>query len=337
MLRCIDWHGLQAVEFGKGDYEALLIPGFGANLVRLANVRLGVEILRTPAADEIETFKGRPHVFGLPVLFPPNRIADGTFTFGGRTYHLPITQVKEHHYHHGILKSQPFAVSKAWETDEEVFLECRYYSNAGNDAIFRDFPHEFKCKISFRLTADGLEQEVFFANRSRETMPIGVGFHTPMRIPFADGGAEDYVLRMAVGEQVELNGRNIPTGRTFALPENFARLRSEGLRVTECDPIEAAFTVREIDVDGRPSAECWSRTSGRGYGPSTKPTNRPSTGRSGTTAGMYPTAAPSRSRGGPMPPTPLIRPNMASGPSNPAASGGCASVCGPGSRCEPVW
>ena len=89
MLRCIDWHGLQAVEFGKGDYEALLIPGFGANLVRLANVRLGVEILRTPAADEIETFKGRPHVFGLPVLFPPNRIADGTFTFGGRTYHLP--------------------------------------------------------------------------------------------------------------------------------------------------------------------------------------------------------------------------------------------------------
>ena len=34
-------------------------------------------------------------------------------------------------------------------------------------------------------------------------MPIGVGFHTPMRIPFADGGAEDYVLRMAVGEQVE--------------------------------------------------------------------------------------------------------------------------------------
>ena len=85
MLRCIDWHGLQAVEFGKGDYEALLIPGFGANLVRLANVRLGVEILRTPAADEIETFKGRPHVFGLPVLFPPNRIADGTFTFGGRT------------------------------------------------------------------------------------------------------------------------------------------------------------------------------------------------------------------------------------------------------------
>ena len=50
-------------------------------------------------------------------------------------------------------------------------MECRYYSNAGNDAIFRDFPHEFKCKITFRLTAQGLEQEVMFANRSAEPMP----------------------------------------------------------------------------------------------------------------------------------------------------------------------
>lgn len=26
MLRSIDWHGLQAVEFIKGDYTALLVP-----------------------------------------------------------------------------------------------------------------------------------------------------------------------------------------------------------------------------------------------------------------------------------------------------------------------
>lgn len=173
MLRSTDWHGMQAVEFSKGDYTALLIPGMGANLIRLTNTRLGAEILRAPADDEVETFKGRPHVFGLPILFPPNRIEDGRYTFGGRTYRFPITNAKEHHYHHGILKSQPFAVSKAWETGEEVLVECRYYSNAGNDAIFRDFPHEFKCKITFRLTTQGLEQEVMFANRSAESMPVG--------------------------------------------------------------------------------------------------------------------------------------------------------------------
>lgn len=252
MIRCIDWNGLQAVEFAKGDYTALLVPSMGANLVRLANTRLGVEILRTPAADEIETFKGRPQVFGLPVLFPPNRIADGRYTFEGRTYQYPITIEKEHNYHHGILKSQPFAVSKALENDDEVLIECRYYANAGNDAIYRNFPHAFKCKITFRLSNEGLVQEIMFANRSTERMPVGVGFHTPMRIPFAGGTDADYVMRVAVGEQVELSARNLPTGRRLPLTEQFAKLREGGLRVTGCDPIEAGFTLREIEVDGKP-------------------------------------------------------------------------------------
>lgn len=252
MLRTIDYHGLRAVEFSKGDYTALLIPGMGANLVRLANTRLGVEILRTPAADEIETFRNRPQVFGLPVLFPPNRIADGCYTFDGRTYRYPITRAAEHNYHHGILKSQPFVVSKAWERDEEVLLECRYYSNAGNDAVFRDFPHEFKCKVVYRLSAEGLEQEVMFANRSALPMPVGVGCHTALRIPFAGGEAGDYVMRAAVGEEVELNERSLPTERKLPLSPRFAKLRDGGLQVTGCEPIEASFTVREIDVDGMP-------------------------------------------------------------------------------------
>lgn len=252
MLHRMEWNGLEAVEFSKGDYRALLIPGVGANLVRLANTRLGVEILRTPAADEIETFRSRPQIFGLPLLFPPNRIADGRYTYGGRTYQYPITIEKEHNYHHGILKGLPFVVSKARETDDEVLVECRYYSNAGSDAVFRNFPHEFKCKVIYRLTVEGLEQEVTFTNRSDAPMPVGVGFHTPMRIPFAGGSDADYTMRVAVGEQVELDERNLPTGRKLPLTEQFARLREGGLRVTGCDAIEAGFTLREIDVDGRP-------------------------------------------------------------------------------------
>ena len=138
MIRCVDYHGLQAVEFSKGGYTALLVPGMGANLIRLADTRRGVEVLHTPAEAEIETFLRRPQVFGLPILFPPNRIADGRYTFEGRTYQYPITIEKEHNYHHGILKSQPFQVSKAVETDDEVLVECRYYANAGSDAIFRE-------------------------------------------------------------------------------------------------------------------------------------------------------------------------------------------------------
>lgn len=252
MIRTTDYYGLRAVEFSKGDYTALLVPEVGANLIRLANTRLGVEMLRTPAVSEIGTFRERPHLFGLPVLFPPNRIADGSYTFGGHTYRFPITIPGQHNYHHGILKSQPFVVSKAHEDEHEVLIECRFYSNAANDPIFKDFPHQFKCKIIFRLSNDGLHHEIMFGNKGAEPMPVGVGFHTPLRIPFADGAAQDYVMRLAAGEAYELDERGLPTGRMMPLTGRFSRLREGGLQVTECDPIEAAFSVREIDVDGNP-------------------------------------------------------------------------------------
>jgi len=252
MLRSTDFLGFRAVEFAKGDYTALVVPGVGASLVRLAQTRLGAELLHTPAAGEAELFRRRPQLFGTPLLFPPNRIEDGCYAFEGRTYRFPITIEREHNYHHGMLKGEPFVVSKAWENAEEVLVECRYYSNAGNDAVFRHFPHEFKCKVVYRLTAGGLEQEVMFGNKSRSRMPVGVGFHTPLMAPFAGGTPADYAMRAAVGEQVELNGRNLPTGRLLPLSPLFAKLRGEGLQTTGCAPIEAGFTVREIEVDGRP-------------------------------------------------------------------------------------
>ena len=252
MIRSCEWHGTQAVEFTKRDYTALLVPSVGANLVRLAHTRLGVEVLRTPSEREHDEFLRRPHVYGVPILFPPNRIADGRFRFDGREYRFPITRPEENNYHHGILKSQSFAVSKAVETPDEVLIETRCYSNAASDAIYRDFPHAFKCKITYRLSAEGLEQEVVFFNRSETRMPLGVGFHTPLTIPFAGGIDADYVMRLAVGEEVELDGRNLPTGRRLPLSEQFSKLRREGLQVTGCGPIEAGFTLREIDVDGKP-------------------------------------------------------------------------------------
>ena len=45
----------------KRDYTALLVPSVGgANLVRLAHTRLGVEVLRTPSEREHDEFLRRP-------------------------------------------------------------------------------------------------------------------------------------------------------------------------------------------------------------------------------------------------------------------------------------
>ncbi len=252
MIRRIDWYGMDAVEFAKGDYAALLIPSMGANLVRLANTRLGIEILRTPKADEVENFKVRPHVYGLPLLLPPNRIAGAHFEFEGREYRFPVTIPAEGAFHHGIIKSQPFAVSKAIETDDEVLIEARYYSNAANDAVFRHLPHEFKCKMIFRLSAAGLEHTVVFFNRSKTAMPIGVGYHTPLNVPFMAGSeSDDYRLTLSAGKRWLLDDRNLPGEMLTPLEGEFEHLRDEGIVPVGHGAISAAFTMSPIDVAGR--------------------------------------------------------------------------------------
>lgn len=97
-----------------------------------------------------------------------------------------------------------------------------------------------------------------FGNKSDLPMPVGVGFHTPLNVPFAGGDAADYQLRMAVGERFELNGRNLPTGRLLPLDERFARLRApEGLQATGCEAIEAGFRCARSRSTAGLSAVLW--------------------------------------------------------------------------------
>ncbi len=248
----IDFLGMPAVRFEAGGYEAIMIPQVGANVVKLSHKASGVEILRTPTQEEVETFKGRPQVFGLPLLFPPNRIEDGTYSFDGRRYQYPITIPDQHNYHHGIIKSQPFTVTRTNVGKEYVEIEASYFSNLFNNAIYKDFPHEFICRMTFRLSAEGLKQTTTFINLSKENMPIGMGFHTPINVPFtANGNRNNYKLRLSVGKRWEMTNRTLPTGKLQDLNEEESRLRTEGITPFG-KAIEWALTNEPLSVDGKP-------------------------------------------------------------------------------------
>ena len=248
----IDFLGMPAVRFEAGGYEAIMIPQVGANVVKLNHKASGVEILRTPTQEEIETFKGRPQVFGLPLLFPPNRIEDGTYSFDRRRYQYPITIPDQHNYHHGIIKSQPFTVTRTNVGKEYVEIEASYFSNLFNNAIYKDFPHEFICRMTFRLSAEGLKQTTTFINLSKENMPIGMGFHTPINVPFtANGNRNNYKLRLSVGKRWEMTNRTLPTGKLQDLNEEESRLRTEGITPFG-KAIEWALTNEPLSVDGKP-------------------------------------------------------------------------------------
>ena len=247
----VEWFGYQAVEMEAGGYSALMVPAVGANMVKLAVESKGVDILRTPDKETIANFAERPQLFGLPLLFPPNRIEDGTYTHGGVKYNFPITIPAQNNYHHGIIKSQQFTVTKTLIGGDFVEVEASFFSNRFNDEIYRDFPHEFECRMYFKLSEKGLLHRVTFINLGDKPMPLGVGYHTPVMVPFVKGGkAEDYRIRLSAGEKWELTDRNLPTGKFLPLEGDEQLMRTTGMRPTG-KAVEIALTARPIEVDGR--------------------------------------------------------------------------------------
>jgi len=247
----VDFFGMKAVKFSAGDYEALVVPEVGGNVVKLVNKAKNVNILRTPTADDIETFKERPQVYGLPVLFPPNRIANAKYTKNGNTYQFPVTIPQFNNYHHGILKSQEFKVTKTEITKNAVIVETTFVSNAENNAIYKNFNHEFTCVISNKLTADGLEQTVSFTNNSSSNMPLGFGFHTPLNVPFNESKAEDYRLKLSVGQKWELNEATLPTEKLLELDDFEKALRKDGI-IPLSKGYESHFTNQSLEIDAKP-------------------------------------------------------------------------------------
>ena len=248
----MNWHGIDAVLLETNVYMAVMVPSMGANLIKLYNKVKDVDILRTPTQEDMETFRSRPQVFGVPLLFPPNRIEDGTYTYAGKKYEYPISIPAQHNYHHGIIKSQPFKVTRTHISAEAVEVEASYFSNCINRDIFVNFPHEFICTMKFVLTDTEMTQTVSFTNLGTEPMPLGVGYHTPIRLPFIKGtNRADYKLRLSAGKRWELNDRSLPTERLLFLTEEESRLRGEGMNPTG-KPIEIALTDEAILDEGKP-------------------------------------------------------------------------------------
>lgn len=243
------WNGEDAVRFFAGGYEALIIPGIGANLIELKDSARGLSILRVPP-DDIEFFKAKAQVYGIPVLFPPNRIEDGTFKAAGRVYNFPINEPKNNNNLHGFFKWRPFKVTRM-ETlgDDTASVEVAFINDSTTD-LYEIFPHEFEFKMLYTLSKDGLNQRITIKNNSDSPMPMGQGFHIAFNVPFSENGsAEDCRLKASVGDEWELSNRLLPTGKIIPLEGNVKMLREDGMP-PQGFPIEKHFMAKPLILNG---------------------------------------------------------------------------------------
>ena len=236
------------IKIQSGAYSAIINPEKGANCISLRNSRYNAEILRElPAAGEPDN----PYLYGMPVLYPVNRISGGEFEFEGRTYKFPINERKTNCHLHGMLHCTEFETVRQGAD----YIECVF------EKPYLDFPHRFRLEIVYRLSENGLEQRTRITNLSENNMPNFLGFHTTFNVPFLeDSAAEDIRLFAEVRDEIERDmSVYLPTGKILPCDKAtdkiksgdfmpFEKIISRNYKAEKAGRIELTDTKRKIKL-----------------------------------------------------------------------------------------
>ncbi len=185
--------------------QATICPQMGGNCISFHSD--GFELMRTPPSAQAH--QNAPNVYGVPLLFPPNRIRGARFLFDGREYLFPVTEPERGNHIHGILSQTPFDVIEKTETS----VTLRY--QATERKPYMTFPHAFTLTMRWELDESGLTHTVTVQNDSATRMPVGVGFHTALNANFVPGDSnpEHYRIRLCALEEIPYDPQSIiPTG-----------------------------------------------------------------------------------------------------------------------------
>ncbi|MBU5671647.1 aldose 1-epimerase [Paenibacillus brevis] len=223
------YQGETAIWLKAGSYEAALLPEIGGNLIAFRDVERGLKLLHEPTAEEMESFKARPMIHGIPVLFPPNRYEDGKFPWNGKIHQFPVNESATGNHLHGFLYNIPWQVEDYGTTGTESYVSVIMSVDERHES-YQYFPYKYKIRLRYSLGEQGLSQQVLVLNTGEEAMPCLLAFHTSVNAPFAEGSAAaDYRLKLTIGDRWELNERMLPTGKFQPLTAQEQLMKGEGV------------------------------------------------------------------------------------------------------------
>ena len=224
-----DFHGERAVWLKHGRYEAAVLPERGANLILFRDLENGFRYLREPEADGMKDFLENPGIYGIPVLFPPNRFDGGKFAWEGQVYELPVNETDRGNHLHGFMHQLPWDVDYIKGDAYESVVVLSQRVREGH--LYKQFfPFEFTITLRYTLNANGLQQQVSVTNDGKENMPNLLAFHTTVNAPFVPGSeASDYTFKVTIDQRREMSERMLPTGNFQPLSADEEQMKTTGV------------------------------------------------------------------------------------------------------------
>lgn len=226
----IQFLGEDAIKAGNDYLEFKVVPSWGSNLISIVEKETNTELLRTPAT--LEEYLEVPMLYGTPILFPPNRIDKGAFTYNGHSYQFDVNEVNRQNHSHGFVHDKNWELIKAEVSGETVEVVTEFDSSKFPDVI-RQFPHHFILRMSYHLDGHVLSKNAEVINKSGNTLPLGLGYHTTFFFP-------ENLAKLSVhaDKRWVLNERMLPTGELEEIP--FANELKNGSSFNEID-LDDAF------------------------------------------------------------------------------------------------
>ncbi|MGG3641746.1 aldose 1-epimerase [Bacillus gobiensis] len=209
----------KAVKLSSSYLEAILIPSWGSNLISLQWKKENVNVLNVPKSSE--EYLSAPFFYGIPILFPPNRIDRGKMSYAGQDYQLEVNETDKENHLHGFLHDKPFSLKSAELEDGKAVVKTELQSSHFPD-IIRVFPHSFKITMIYTLDGSSLRVGAEMKNLGDQPMPFGFGYHTAFPFPLNNkGDKEACTFTLPVSKQWQLNERSLPTGELKSSEHNY--------------------------------------------------------------------------------------------------------------------
>lgn len=240
----------QSVRITGGGYTATIYE-VGANLSALTAPDGRDLILEVPE-DQIRTGSR-----GALLAPWPNRLEDGSYTFEGETYQVPINEIDRNNANHGLVDWQRWTLVADSDRPSSVRASLDLVPTPG-------YPFSLRFEAIYSVDENGLTVSVSATNRGATNAPYALGSH-PYVIAdgnSGEGAVDEWTLCAPVRTFLEVNDRMLPVAEK---PVEELRLNvREEIPLNELE-LDHAFGGIEFDETGNACVRVLS-PSGKGAG-----------------------------------------------------------------------
>ena len=178
---------------------ALSCAGYSATIRSLGGALSSLEYLGRPLVEPFDWKEKRTLYQGNNLAPWPNRIRDGRYKIGLRTFQLPITEERRNNALHGLVNSMEWELVE--KTGQRVILETLLPES-------EYYPSSLKFSVVYEIDSIGLNWKLTAENVGNDLAPYGASVH-PYLIGDPASTVNEWTLSLPCKEYLKVDSRRL--------------------------------------------------------------------------------------------------------------------------------